>query len=100
MVGVTDTFSLLARVHHPIHSTVTSLHANAEVPHIDFIQESSQRVQLIYRSPRPLADIAHGLIDGAIAHFEESIGVERSDMATDGVRSGTTCFTLTKTTAQ
>jgi hypothetical protein len=97
VVGVADTFTLLARVHHPIHSTVTSLHANAEVPHIEFIQESPQRAQLLYRSPRPLADIAYGLIDGAIVHFKESITVERSELAANDAGGETACFTLTKT---
>jgi hypothetical protein len=99
--GLNDTFSLLARVHRPIHATVTNLHANAEVPHLEYSQESTQRARLVYRSQRPLTEMAAGLIDGAIAHFKEPISVERIDYpASDGASGVHACFILTKTTVQ
>ena len=106
VVGVADTFSLLARVDHPIHSTETSLHANAEVPHIAFERESPTQARVVYRSARPLADVAEGLIYGAIVHFKEQIHVEREDYVTgDGAQIDSqigrhACFILTKTTIQ
>jgi hypothetical protein len=103
VVSVTDTFSLLARVDHPIHSTVVSLHANAEVPHISFAKLSAEQGRLIYRSARPLADVAEGLIYGAITHFKEQIKVEREDYVANADSAeigGHACFTLTKTMTQ
>jgi Haem-NO-binding len=107
VAGLTDTFSLLARIDHPIHSTVVSLHVNAEVPHITFERQSPVRARLEYRSVRPLADVAEGLIVAAIAHFKEQIQIERVDYAPDGSQDSTNgeigrhaCFILTKAALQ
>ena len=49
---------------------------------------------MVYQSHRSMADLAQGLIDGAIVHFRESIAVQRDDLASDGPQR--TRFTLTR----
>jgi hypothetical protein len=38
----------------------------------------------MYSSPRGFADLAAGLIDGCIAHFQETISVTRTDLPMEG----------------
>ena len=39
------------------------------------------RLEMIYRSRRRLADLAHGLIEGCAAHFGEALVVHREDLS-------------------
>jgi hypothetical protein len=49
---------------------------------------------MVYQSHRGMADLAEGLIAGAIAHFQEPVDVQRDDLSTGGPQR--TRFTLTK----
>lgn len=49
---------------------------------------------MVYRSRRPFADLAEGLIEGCASHFAERIAIERSDSAAGELHS--TRFTLSR----
>jgi hypothetical protein len=48
----------------------------------------------VYRSKRPFADLAEGLIRGCIRYFNEEIDLTREDLPSDG--GAHTRFTLVK----
>ena len=90
--GVSNTFGLLNQVHHHIHVEVRKLYPDAELPHIECEHQNGSLV-VHYRSDRPFADVAEGLIAGCADHFNEIITIERTRDSGDGCDVH---FTLTK----
>jgi len=81
-----DAFALLNRLEAHIHPEVRKLYPGAEVP--SFSARSDDRsMQLTYRSPRHLADLAEGLIEGCAAWFDEALTIRRQEQD-----DGSTCF--------
>lgn len=80
---VPDTFSLLLQVHQHIHVEVRKLYPDAELPHIQ-CEARDDGMILHYRSERPFADVAEGLIAGCADHFGETISIERARDSGDG----------------
>lgn len=91
--GLRDAFEFLRHVEDYIHIEVTKLYPKAELPTFKFEQKAPHHLELTYRSKRPFADLAHGLIEGCILHYQEEISVEREDLTTDGTAAK---FTLKK----
>jgi hypothetical protein len=77
---VHSTEQLLASVDQRIHVEVRKLFPDAELPSIQFRRLDDQTSEVIYRSTRPLADLAEGLILEAIAHYRDPIRCERNDL--------------------
>lgn len=74
-----DSFSLLESIDATIHMEVCKLYPDAELPRFECRREGADRMVMVYRSLRPFADFAHGLIEGCATHFGETIFIERSD---------------------
>ena len=89
---VRDTFDLLRRVEDEIHVEVRKLYPDAELPTFSCSEPILGDPILEYRSARGLADLAAGLLDATIAHFGESIQVERQDLS--GGQNTHVVFTL------
>ena len=88
-------FDLLSMLDGHVHVEVRKLYRDAELPSFEHEKLTDDRMVFIYRSRRPLADFAHGLIEGCIAHFSEPMNIERVDMpVSDG--GAHTSFTLTR----
>lgn len=66
-----STIGLVSHIEQVIHTEVRKLYPDAELPSFDVESHTAQRLSVVYRSPRCLADLAVGLIDGAIAHYGE-----------------------------
>lgn len=81
MAGITTAEQLLGSVGERIHGEVRKLFPDAELPSIDFCRINAATSELHYRSSRPLADLAEGLILASIEHFGDSIQVSRTDLA-------------------
>jgi Haem-NO-binding len=79
--GVTSAFSFLERIENHIHVEVRKLYPDAELPTFTCDTSTPGRLTLLYRSSRPFADLAEGLIAGCIAHFGEPILMHRNDIA-------------------
>jgi hypothetical protein len=79
--GVTSAFSFLERIEDHIHAEVRKLYPDAELPMFVCDTSTPGRLTMLYRSSRPFADLAEGLIAGCIAHFGESILVHRDNIA-------------------
>jgi hypothetical protein len=74
-------FALLGTVEGHIHVEVKKLYPDAELPSIRCVEQTSQRMVLLYRSPRRLADLAEGLIVACAEHYREAIGLRREDLS-------------------
>lgn len=80
-VGNESTFHFLATLDNKIHPEVKKLYPDAELPSFQHEFPTPDRMILIYRSQRPFADFAEGLLRGCIGHFGERIALTREDLA-------------------
>ncbi|MBC9251808.1 hypothetical protein A9179_16175 [Pseudomonas alcaligenes] len=83
-----DSFSLLASVDGHIHQEVHKLYPQAQLPSFETVEHTAQRLVLVYRSSRGLADLAEGLIRGCIRHYGDNLRIRREDFpASAGISS-------------
>ena len=59
---------------------VRKLYPDAELPSFEYIVHSPGKLEMIYRSNRPFADLAQGLIEGCGERFGETLVIERNDL--------------------
>lgn len=69
----------LAGLDTTVHGEVRKLHPDAQFPEFACERVDANRLRLVYRSERGLADFAEGLLLGCIAYFGEPIRLERTD---------------------
>jgi hypothetical protein len=88
-----DTFSLLKRIDNYIHVEVRKLYPDAQLPRFQFDDSVPGRLVLEYKSERPFAMLADGLISQSIV-FDETLDLKMEDLS-EG--AGTAArFTLTR----
>lgn len=75
---IRDSFHFLAGIEDIIHAEVRKLYPDAELPSFE-VEQSSGRLVLTYYSDHPFADLAHGLIEGCVSHFDEDVSVLREE---------------------
>jgi hypothetical protein len=73
--------ALLAPIRHHIHGELRKLYPGAGFPTLECTPLPPDRVEIVYRSARPLADLAAGLIRGCIEHFGDRLVVRREDLS-------------------
>lgn len=78
---ITSVFDFLKNIEEYIHVEVRKLYPDAQLPTFDHAEQTG-RFELHYRSQRPFADLAEGLIYGCIGHFGSQVTVERQDLST------------------
>ena len=76
----TSAFELLKVLDNEVHVEVRKLYDGAELPVFEYEILNDHRMLFIYKSSRPLADFAHGLIEDCIVYFSEKITIERTDL--------------------
>jgi hypothetical protein len=76
-----DTFGFLALVEGYVHAEVRKLYEGAELPSFECGAEEAGRMDMVYRSSRGFADLAHGLIEATAEHYGEAIAVEAEDLS-------------------
>lgn len=72
-----DTRSFLLTLNDIIHTEVRKLYPGADVPVFDFDSSDPEVLRMRYRSTRRLCALAEGLIEGAAAHFRQSVAIEQ-----------------------
>ncbi len=85
--GDQDAFTFLQSVEEYIHVEVKKLYPDAELPSVIASLEAPNHLKIIYRSDREMGDLAHGLIEGCIKHFGESIDLQRSQASAAGCQT-------------
>lgn len=87
-------FDFLKTIDSVVHTEVKKLYSDAEVPEYHCEQLDDRVLVMDYRSSRPFADLAEGMLLGCIAHFNEPIEVHREPL--DGETQRASRFTLTR----
>jgi hypothetical protein len=77
---ISDSFQFLEGIENHIHREVLKLYPASELPHFVCERPDAKSLVLTYKSTRPFARLAHGLIEGCIAHFGEAVTVLRDDL--------------------
>jgi len=92
--GVNSTFEFLSQIEEHVHMEVRKLYPDAELPVFETVRLDADTLEMTYRSGRPFADLAMGLIHGCALHFGEDVVIDQEDLSEEGrthVR-----FTLTR----
>lgn len=79
-----DCFSLFSALDTIIHPEVLKLYPDAELPRFSAQRVSDAQLELEYRSCRPFAHMAEGLIYGCAAFFDEAVSVSLKHNNRDG----------------
>lgn len=83
-VGCDSAFDFLAGFERGVHDELRTLDPRLDPPRMEAERLGADRLRLRYRSDRGLAALAHGLLEGCLAHFGEE-AVVRAEAAPDGV---------------
>lgn len=73
-------FSFLQKVDSYIHVEVRKLYPGAELPAFEYETPVPGTLIMSYRSSRPFADLAEGLIKGCIQYYGENINMVRENL--------------------
>ena len=82
--NVHSAFDFIEQVDNHVHVEVLKLYPGAELPSFRSERPDDRRMLFDYRSSRPLADLAEGLIAGCADHYGERMDIERLPLAADG----------------
>ncbi|MCF3973029.1 heme NO-binding domain-containing protein [Paracoccus salsus] len=78
----TDALSMLEAIEGEVHVEVRKLYPDAELPTFESHRLADGRsLRLIYRSPRALPDVCHGLIEACVLHFGQPAHISRRDLS-------------------
>lgn len=73
---VTDAFDLLSSVHGYIHVEVKKLYPDSVLPAFTVLERTNTKLVLLYESPRPMGDLARGLIMACLDYYQEKYTLE------------------------
>lgn len=79
--GVNDSFAFLETIENHVHVEVQKLYPDAELPRFIIDRPDADTLVMTYRSGRPFAALAHGLIRGCIEHFDEHVELAMEDLS-------------------
>jgi len=79
LVGIGSTFDLLTRYETHVAAELRSLYPDAHPPQLTVVRRAAHGVDVVYRSPAGLADLACGLLRGSVGWFDETLEVRRAD---------------------
>lgn len=82
--NISNAFDMLKSVDRYIHVEVKKLYPDAELPTFEIVEESEQKLVMVYRSERRMSDVATGLIEGCLAHFKEKATIHKELITADG----------------
>lgn len=72
-----DVLTFLENVENHIHVEVIKLYPDAELPRFKTLRVNEKRLEMLYQSGRHFEDLCLGLIEGAAAHFETTLRIDR-----------------------
>lgn len=82
-----DAFAFLNALDGLIHEQVRTLYPDAELPHVPVTRCDGRELVMEYRSHRPFADVAEGLLRGCLAWYGEPAALRREPLDADPSRS-------------
>ncbi len=90
MVKFSGCLAMLAGIESVIHRDVRKLYSDADLPRFDVeAHEGEHYLRLVYKSSKPFADLAQGLIEGAFEHYriKNIARLSRQDLSDDGTHA-------------
>jgi Haem-NO-binding len=72
--------ALLRSINTYVHGELRKVYPDAEFPGFECTPVEPGGIEMTYRSARPLADLAEGLIRGSIEHFGDPVRILREDL--------------------
>ncbi len=90
MAGFHGCFDFLANLESVVHRDVRKLYDTDEVPYFQVVdRDGDVELVLRYSSSRPFADLAEGLLLGALVHYglEERVMVARRNLTDDNTQA-------------
>jgi hypothetical protein len=76
--GHDNAYDFLETVHDTVHREVLKLYRDAELPQFETLRVGD-KLLMTYRSKRPFAELAAGLIEGAFDAYDEAFVMDRED---------------------
>ncbi|GAB3018569.1 heme NO-binding domain-containing protein [Spirosoma pulveris] len=86
LIAAPDAFSFLSSVDAYIHYEVKKLYPEAELPQFLITRLNEETLRMVYKSSRQLSDLAYGLIEGTLAHYQENATITQQALQEDGSR--------------
>jgi len=83
LANIDGSFDLLSKIDSYIHLEVAKLYPTARLPHFSFTKIDDNHIQIHYRSRRPFASFAEGLLLGCGRFFNEKFTINRIAQATN-----------------
>ena len=77
--NIETSVELLSLVEEFIHVEVRKLYRDAELPALEFRHVEQNTWEMVYKSSRPFADLAHGLIEACLEHYQSPARIIRND---------------------
>ncbi len=81
--GMDDSFDMLKHVDSYIHVEVKKIYPEANLPVFNHEGISDKKMTLIYNSTRKMPDLAEGLIEATLKHFNEKYTITRNVIKED-----------------
>lgn len=82
-----DPYTFLKSVGDSIHVEVRRLYSDSRLPTVNAVDTADGELTISYRSHRPLADVAEGLILGCLKHFGGQYHLTRTDLLDEGEKA-------------
>jgi len=70
-----NALKMLDAIESEVHVEVRKLYPDAELPRFETRWEGDDRLQMTYRSERPLVPFCHGLVQSCVDHFGETASI-------------------------
>lgn len=83
-VNAQSAFDVLSTLDDKIHPEVLKLYPDAELPKFDIEKKEDDMLVMVYRSSRKMSDLAEGLIEACLNHFEEKGSIQTEQLDTNG----------------
>jgi len=84
--NISHPFDFLESIDVYIHKEVLKLYPNAELPKFECNRISSSSMEMIYTSVRRMEDLAHGLIEECLIHFNSTGAIEMIEVSAEQVK--------------
>ncbi|SNR17014.1 heme NO-binding domain-containing protein [Tenacibaculum jejuense] len=75
---------LLSSIEGHIHVQVRKLYPDAELPQFETLEQTDEKLVLIYRSSRSLYPFAHGLMEKSFEHYGQNCDIKHELLKEDG----------------
>lgn len=74
-------FDFFESIDSYIHVEVRKLYPDSNPPKISCTRESDKKINIVYQSEKPFADVAEGLILASLSHFSATAQLQTTDLA-------------------